>query len=324
MSGAATTFPVRLRDGVEVERRGNFFIDRAWEPAGITAQFAEDALTYHERYFDRLDFVALMDRCLAVGDVDRDARLSVLDIGSGGGSSVFGTAKLLPQATIVASDISPQLLELLADFVASNPALEERISACCFDLHRPFFAADQFDAVVGSAILHHLLDPYAALKNVVYSLKPGGKLILVEPLEAGSLMLVAAFEAVLNALRDLGQKSGTLFDLMRAMRTDIRARLGVPIARAWTADLDDKWLFDKPYLSELAEQLELTRVDVYPIQEDLSDMFESAFRGLLAESGNAGLQIPATVLEAVRAFDRGIDVSLKPLLAPTGILVFTK
>ena len=317
-------FPARLREGVRVSKRNNFYIDVNWAPAGVTEQFTQDASTYHERYFNRLDFVDLMDRCFRLARIERTAALAVLDIGSGGGSSVFASAKLLPNATLVASDISPQLLDFLADFVATDEALAAAITTCCFDLHVPFFAAGQFDVVVGSAILHHLLDPYAALKNVVYALKPGGKLILIEPLEAGSLLQMSLFEQVLKALRKLGQSEGALVTLMRAMRTDIRARLGAPVQQAWTGVLDDKWVFDEPYLMDLADQLELSRVEVYPAQADLTNVYESAFRGLIVESGNAGVEVPDAVLAVVREFDRGISEELKARFAPTGILIFTK
>jgi SAM-dependent methyltransferase len=80
---------------------------------------------------------------------------------------------------------------MLAAFVESRDELRGRIKSFCFDLHRRFFRPEAFDVVIGAAILHHLLDPRAALINVSGSVKPGEKIILVEPLEAGSLLLTS-------------------------------------------------------------------------------------------------------------------------------------
>jgi SAM-dependent methyltransferase len=313
-----------ITPGVEICRDGLIFIDKNWSPAGVTQQFIGDAATYHQRYFDRLDFDELIGACLTRAGIDRAREMRVLDIGSGSGSSVFAACRLLPRAEILASDISPQLLAMLAAFVASRDELRGRIRSYCFDVHRRFFRPDTFDLVIGAAILHHLLDPRAALVNVCDSLKPGGKIVLVEPLEAGSLVLCAMYGAVLRVLADLGQGRGRLARLMRALRLDIQCRLGPPAAKPWTAQLDDKWIFDEPYLAELATQLGLSKVEIHPAQPDLTNVYESGFRSVLSDSGNQGLEIPQPVLECVREFDRGIAQALKERLCPTGIIVFTK
>jgi SAM-dependent methyltransferase len=325
-SGANTTFPIAnfIRDGVRVVEKKGVYVDREWTASGVTAQFIEDAATYHKHYFDRLDFLGLMERCFKLAGVDHGAALNILDIGSGSGSSVFPTQKLLPGSHIVAADISFQLLEMLAGFVDSHAELKGKITSCCFDLHKPFFRENLFDLVVGSAILHHLIDPYAALRHVAYSLKPGGRIILVEPLEAGSLVQVSMYEKVLVALRNARIENSPIEKLMCALRLDIQARLGVPNVKPWTEHLDDKWVFDEPYLADLTRQLGFSRADVYPAQEDLTAVYETTFRSLLSDSGNRGVEIPDVVLEAVREFDRGISVELKRKLCPTGIIVLTK
>ncbi len=313
-----------LAAGVAVRKVGAVFVDSRWAPVGVTAQFTADAETYHRRYSERLDFTALIDYCLTLAGVDRRREMRVLDIGSGGGSSVFGLCRLLARAEIVASDISPQLLDLLMEFVATRDELRGRIRAYCFDLHRRFFRPDTFDVVIGAAILHHLLDPRAALANVATSVKPGGKIVLVEPLEAGSLVLTAMYARVLQVLAEHGEDGGPLGRLMAALRLDIHSRLGPPKAKPWTASLDDKWVFDEPYLATLGRQLGMSAVAIHPAQSDLTTLYEEGFRSVLAESGNADLAIPAAVWDCVREFDRAISDALKRRLCPTGIIVFTK
>jgi SAM-dependent methyltransferase len=313
-----------LTPGVRVYREEAVQIDRRLSPIHLASQFVEDAETYHRRNFERLDFVALIDRCLGLASVDRERALRVLDIGSGSGSSVFAACRLLPRAEIVASDISPRLLALLARFVESRPELRGRVRTYCFDVHRRFFRPSTFDLVLGAAVIHHLLDPGAALTRVAESLKPGGTMIFVEPLEAGSLVLATLFARVIEELDRLGEGDATLARLMRRFRDDIRARIGPPVARPQTPLLDDKWVFDVPYLVELGRILDMSRVDVHPAQDDLTHVFEAAFRGTLADSGHASLPMPPPVIEAVREFDRAILPELKRRLCPTAIVVMTK
>lgn len=313
-----------LAAGVDVRRVGAVLVDSRWAPGGVSAQFAADAETYHRRYSERLDFTALIDRCLTLAAVDRQRETRVLDIGSGGGSSVFGLCRLLPRADIVASDISPQLLEFLMAFAATRDELRGRIRAYCFDLHRRFFRPESFDLVIGAAILHHLLDPRAALANVAAALKPGGSIVLVEPLEAGSLVLTAMYARVLRVLHDVGEGDGALARLMAALRLDIQSRLGPPVEKPWTAALDDKWVFDEPYLATLGRQLGMSAVAVHPAQPRMATLYEEGFRSVLAESGNADLPIPAAVWECVREFDGGVSDALKQRLCPTGVVVLTK
>jgi SAM-dependent methyltransferase len=237
---------------------------------------------------------------------------------------VFAACRLLPRAEVVASDISPQLVGMLAAFAESRDELRGRIKSYCFDLHRRFFRPESFDLVIGAAILHHLLDPRAALVNVAASLKRGGRIILVEPLESGSLLLTAMYAGVLGVLAECGEQQGGTRAADAGAEARHRSRLGPPAAKPWTAALDDKWVFDEPYLVALAADLGLAKVAVHPAQPDLNHDFEGAFMSVLADSGNAGLAIPEPVLERVREFDRAIDPALKARLCPTGVIVFTK
>ena len=313
-----------LRPGVEVSERNGFFVHQSWTPSGVTDQFLEDADVYHQRYFDRLDFLGLIERCLAVAEIDRAATLAILDIGSGGGSSVYALAKALPAARVVASDISPQLLGKLVAYAASRAEFKDRISAFCFDLHVPFFREDSFDLIFGAAILHHLLDPLAALRHVAGSLRPGGKIVLVEPIEAGCLLLTSIYEEILRLYLLRGEKEHPIARLMLAQRIDIHARLGVPAAKPWTHLLDDKWVFDRPYLADLAAQLGCRTVAVHPAQENLTHLYEGCFLSLLADAGIGGVEIAPDVIEVVRRFDREMSSDIKTLLCPTGVIVFER
>lgn len=312
----------RLRDGVTVSKREHFFIDDRWEPVGVSDQFMENAEVYHQ--LRTIDFSGPMEQCLRLAGVDRNATLHILDIGSGSGGSVFAAAQLIPDARIVASDISPQLLNMLGSAVEKEAGLRSRVTAYCFDLHQPFFEQNQFDLVIGWAILHHLADPLAALQNVVYALKPGGSLLLNEPFEAGNMLLYAMYEKIIKYLTDAGDADGTLAKIMRAMRFDFQHRLGVPALKPWTLMLDDKWLFDEPYLQQLGSELAFDSVKTYAGVDDLGHLYEGTFRSLMHDTGNANLKVPDGVWDIIHQFDRGICVELKARLAPGGYIIFAK
>ncbi len=316
--------PSMFLDNFTFARDGSLYIDDRWRLEGVTSQFIEDADTYHDRYFDRLDFLNLTDRCLSCAGISHDKNVSVLDIGSGGGSSVFAIAKLLVNSEVVASDISPQLLRKLAEFVEHQDDLKARVAAVCFDLHNQVFKDSQFDIILGMAILHHLVNPLDALKNIVKSLKVGGQVVLVEPLEGGHLALLALYDQILLTLACLRTEDDRLSTLIKALRLDYQARMGVPTIQTWTPHIDDKWVFGEAYLERLCRDLGLTSIEIYPAQPKTEYLFEESFRSLLSDSGNSSLEIPNEVAQVIKDFDLGISENLKKRLCPTGIIVMTK
>ncbi len=314
-----------LKSGVQVVQNGNYFQDANWTSAGVTAQFIDDADSYHEHYFNRVDFLELVGRMLTCGQVDLNRPIRVLDIGSGGGSSVFAALKLMPNSEVVASDISPQLLAKLVAIAATQEAMRDRVSAYCFDLHVPFFAEDTFDIVLGCAILHHLVDPHQALKHVIEAMKPGAKIIMVEPLEAGSLFNCFIYDTIIEIERKQGTaEDGSLIQLLHALRNDIQHRQGPPKCKPWTEHLDDKWVFNAAYLSDLAKSLGCTHSEVFPAQAEVKELFEGSLKDLLVVSGNASVKLTSASVAFLKEVDQGLSTSLKQRLCPTGIIIFTK
>ena len=95
----------------------------------------------------------------------------VLEVGAGTGLQTKGLLQYFKDVTGI--DISPDLLKVA----------EQRAPGAHYlvmDAHKPDFAAETFDAVVGVSILHHL-DWDMALKNIYSVLKPGGVIRFSEP-----------------------------------------------------------------------------------------------------------------------------------------------
>jgi len=320
-----TSNDLPLLNGVKVSEASGVYVSQDWSPSYVTDQFLDNADIYHQRYFNRLDFSSLIDRILTLGCINRDLPLKVLDIGSGGGSSVFAALKLLPESEVWASDISPQLLTQFAKFVQNRTEFKNRTKAFCFDLHNPFFREETFDIVIGCAILHHLVNPFEALKHVSSAIKPGGIVVLCEPIEAGNLINLFLYDSVCELEEQHGSPPNErLIRLMKAMRQDIIARLGPGAEKPWTKALDDKWIFDNNYLSNLAKDLGFSSSKVFPAQENLDIVFKTSFNSLLADSGNNDIVLPAYIVDFLDSIDKSISHELKQKLCPTGIIVFSK
>jgi 2-polyprenyl-3-methyl-5-hydroxy-6-metoxy-1,4-benzoquinol methylase len=314
---------IKLHPEVRVSNHG-ILVDVNWKGLATTNQFLENADIYHDRYFERLDFVDLARHCIELANIDPNLSYEYLDIGSGGGSSVYAMAKILPNAKITASDISPQLLNILCENSKTNSLTKDRTEIYCFDIHDKFFDTEQFDLMAGFAILHHLTDPSLALKNLSASLKCNGKMIFIEPLESGSLIFASLCEKVLIELYKNNITTGKLFELMNIMRADIFARLGPIAQKPWTQYLDDKWVFDEPYLYSLAKKLNMSKIEIFPAIRDLTNVYQGYFYGILNDSGNKDIEINEKIRKIIEQFDANININLKENMYPTGIIIFTK
>jgi ubiquinone/menaquinone biosynthesis C-methylase UbiE len=101
--------------------------------------------------------------------------LRVLDFGCGSGEDAILLAAR--GAEVVAIDISPDLIEVAKKRAAANGVAVEFIVGSAYDTGLPDHSAD---VVFAHAILHHL-DLQQARREVMRVLKPGGTLIVQEP-----------------------------------------------------------------------------------------------------------------------------------------------
>ena len=95
----------------------------------------------------------------------------VLEIGCGTG--IFTAIFTESRASIIAVDLSPDLLAIAAQRNLSRVRFIQKNFEDC-DLDGPF------DAVIGSSVLHHL-DMERAVPKIFTLLKPGGRLSFAEP-----------------------------------------------------------------------------------------------------------------------------------------------
>ena len=95
-----------------------------------------------------------------------------LEVGCGNGSiSAWLANRVSPGGKAVAFDLDLSLIEVRA------PNLELRQG----DIVAGPVDCGSFDLVTARAVLHHIADAEAAIKNLVASVRPGGALLLIEP-----------------------------------------------------------------------------------------------------------------------------------------------
>lgn len=123
-----------------------------------------------------------------------DAR--ILEVGFGYGNFATWASRQVPQGSVVAVDIDPNMLEWVQQnyALAEFPNLEFRLGdALTLD-----FEAEPFDYAMTNACLHYLDHPGMAFESMARHLKPGGRFCMV-CLGFGNLRdLHKAFEKVMR------------------------------------------------------------------------------------------------------------------------------
>ena len=103
----------------------------------------------------------------------------VCDFGCGNGYHTLQLAKLVgPQGIVYAIDIQPEMLEMLAE--RAEPRGLDNIKPVLATADDPGLPAGTFDLVLMVDVYHELSDPPPVLATVRESLKPEGRLALVE------------------------------------------------------------------------------------------------------------------------------------------------
>lgn len=125
------------------------------------------------------------------GSRERPPRL--LDLGCGPGASVFVLAERLgPRAEIVAVDVSPAMVERARHLHETRYPHLGNVRFEIEDATALSLPDASFDLVVGHSFLYLTTDRRAVLTEVARVLRPGGRLLLMEPNREGSLWRAAA------------------------------------------------------------------------------------------------------------------------------------
>lgn len=322
---------------------------------GLTSQFLEDAATYHQKYTQTAMFKALIARALAHSGSPGPSP-TILDIGSGSGNSVFPCLELMPDCRIVATDLSPNLLRILLDHVHRQHAARDRVVPVCMDATRDYYRPGSFDYVIGAAILHHLLDPSAAIDAAARALKPGGHAIFFEPFEAGNALLRLAYSEILSrageklglelaltqlppVLRKLVQRLRPFMPtslwpdyhlpkdvagLLTAMVEDYRVRAGEDKTAPIYRQIDDKWLFTRSYIEERARRVGFDDVHIESLYRGDRPCVEQTRANLMLGLAAQPDRLPDWAWQILDRYDQALSPELKGELLIEGIIVLRR
>ncbi|MEV0938803.1 class I SAM-dependent methyltransferase [Micromonospora wenchangensis] len=116
-----------------------------------------------------------------IGWVGREAvgQPHVVDLGAGSGTASLALARELPDATVTAVDLSPEMLAHLRSR-ADAAGLGDRIRTVQADLDQPWPDLGPAGVIWAAASLHHLADPATALASAFGALQPDGLLVVAE------------------------------------------------------------------------------------------------------------------------------------------------
>jgi SAM-dependent methyltransferase len=292
--------------------------------AVISDQFKANAGDYHQRYAASDHFEALFRQALAQTAIGVAAKSLILDLGSGSGvNSIVPCMRLFPGARSIATDLSGELLSMLAAYLREVGATDQ-VVCVQMDAMSNHVAAGAFDLVTGASILHHLERPQDGLAAAARALKPGGHAIFFEPFD-GYGVLRLAYESILSEAEVRGEPLHPLVeDALRRMVIDTAARTDPDPASPAFRALDDKWLFSREGIAQMAAQAGFAHVAIVPHSDDPNLYQLMASVQLRLATGRSDLPLADWALSILKRFDAALTTSFKRTTMLEGTIVLTK
>jgi len=287
---------------------------------GVTSQFLENAEQYHKSYFDTGYWNFLLGNALAAAGNPTARR--IIDIGSGSGNSVIPLADRFPDAEIVATDISPQLLAILRDFLRKRSDGEGRFGLVCVDAMAADYQPEVADLAVGAAILHHILEPERVLASCFHALAPGGWAIFFEPFEAGNALLKLSYRRIL-AQASTQERATHAMRFLERMAEDYKRRerpRSDPIYR----EIDDKWMFTRTFFDRIRGEQGWAELISYALNVSPTGLRDQATVHLRLGGALAPNALPEWAWSVLDEADAGISDDLRRELAQEAAILLRK
>lgn len=230
---------------------------------------------------------AIPDAMARIGvDVDADG-LVLLEVGAGTGSGTFPLLRLFQHAQLIVTELSLPMLGVLKSRLEQRPDLRERCCLLQLNAEHLDFKRNSIDLLVGAAVLHHLFHPERVLRQAANFLRPGGSGVFFEPFESGYGVLYLAYRRI---LKESTRASTPLTEHQRLYFEhscwNWKSMRGLDKTAAFFQGADDKWLFTRAYLHDLARQSGLELVAVTPLvaERPFEELARSHFQGNGIES----------------------------------------
>ncbi len=288
---------------------------------GVGDQFRSGAATYDERYLH------IDSKILTINEAFRRVNASsrefeiALDVGCGSGNATFALLHLFKDIHVYASDLSPEMVQMLAAR-AHRQGQQDRVTPFVADATKIAFKKNSFDLLVGSSMLHHLLDPAGFLDRVLSGVRPNGVCIFTEPFQAGHLV----FRQILTQIVTLARYNSGFEphhiqffkDYIFTIDTMFRKDRDDPIF----ATLDDKWMFSRSIFHEAAARAGM-RCAIFNGNVSAT-MFSDRVVDLIRLGLGESLALPVWAANLIQEIDRLVDVNLADELLFEGCIVFAR
>jgi ubiquinone/menaquinone biosynthesis C-methylase UbiE len=292
--------------------------------ATISEQFTGHASDYDGRYASSGHFEILFRQSIEALNLVFPDSPYVLDLGSGSGAnSVVPFSKISSKARFIATDLSSELLSILAGNL-QKLNLEEKVICVVMDSMSSHLKEQKFDIVTGSAILHHLTNPNLGIRAAARALKPGGVAMFFEPFDGYSLMSLAYKTVLGRAGRISNRLDPRVEGAMRGMITDISARTNPDVESPHFESLDDKWLFSQEKIEKVALESGFSRVSFVTHNFHKTLFRDVAQIQMRLATGVNEIQIPEWALSILDMFDETLPPEIKQRAIFEGTIILTK
>jgi ubiquinone/menaquinone biosynthesis C-methylase UbiE len=287
---------------------------------GVTDQFLGQAETYDTRYFNpkTLPLKSTLQR-VAPDLVPR----RVLDVGSGSGNSVFALGRLYPEAEIVASDLSPAMLRILRRRALSEADLAARLYVVVANAAELRPKAGVFDLVIGSSMLHHLVEPFDTVKRLLHGVCSGGAAIFYEPFQAGYIVFRGCLDEIIRRAPVEGGVTERHLKFYRTLARGIDLFCKEDRSDPIYARLDDKWLFNRRHFEQTAEDCACLGLKIYSMNPPLHT-FRDKLHTLHVRGLGEEIELAPWVIDILESCDESISPALRDELLMEGVIAFLK
>jgi SAM-dependent methyltransferase len=291
---------------------------------GVGDQFLAGAEIYAARYSGLQATTDKINHAAVRAGFDDFAPQLIFDAGCGPGGSVIAEARLFPDAKIVASDLSPNMVALLQRAIASE-GIDHRVSPLVADASKIRLKPGKFDLILGSSMLHHLHDPFASLERLLSGLRPGGMAIFYEPFQAGNVILRQCLMEILRRLpehRDEGVEP--LEEVLKTFVLGLDLMFDDSRSHPVLAHVDDKWMFTRAQFEGVAARLGFDRPIITSMNPP-AHTWEDKLKELLRSAGqDATERFPEWIVEVLVSSDRFISPELREELLMEGEIIFRR
>ncbi|MCM3879430.1 MAG: class I SAM-dependent methyltransferase [Vicinamibacterales bacterium] len=268
----------------------------------------------------------LIQDALSASHVDYEGRLAILDIGSGEGTSVFPLMELFPNAEIIASDLSTNLLLELRRWQNEHYANHKQLVVLQLNAEDTVFEDRQIDIVTGAFILHHMGDVAKTLIEVHRVLKPGGVAVFWEGFESGCQVVSLVMQLLIAKNDTMPAPKRISPDVITGFRefmADLHRRSDASKSQALLDTLDDKWIFTKTQLERVAAAARLEVVAIRSVHSPdglISTMMNHELRRKLQSLST----LPHWAGELVSEIEGQFSRDLKSEILYGGVMILSK